>query len=107
MIQHCVLLSLKDPVNPAYLDKAMGLISGLVGKVPGLIDVCHGPNRDFENLSSKYQYGLLVTATGREALEAYGVHPDHVTASGFILQLCEGGIDGVFVADIECSPAQG
>lgn len=103
MLQHVVLLSLKEPDNPAVLETPMALISGLVGKVPGIVKVAHGPNLDLEHKSERYQYGLVVTVTEASVLADYQVHPDHQAAGKMLVDACAGGADGIFVADIACN----
>jgi hypothetical protein len=63
MLQHCVLLSLKDPDNLSALDEPMALISGLVDKLSGVLSVTHGPNLDLEGKSKPFQYGFIVTVS--------------------------------------------
>lgn len=102
MLQHVVLLSLKDPRDLSVLEEPMALITGLAGKVPGILKVAHGPNRDLERKSERYQYGLIVTVTGEDVLADYMVHPDHQAAGKMLVAACVGGADGIFVADIAC-----
>lgn len=79
----------------------MGLLQGLMAKVPGMLDFAHGPNRDFENLSPGYSYGFVITFADRTAHLAYERHPDHVAAGGMLVASSAGGINGIFVVDLE------
>jgi len=103
MLQHCVFLSLKEPENHGVLEEPMALISGLAGKLPGVLAVKHGPNLDLEGKSRPYHYGFIVTVTDASVLAEYGPHPDHQKAAALLVAACEGGVDGIFVADIACS----
>ena len=102
MLQHCVLLSLRDPDNLSALDEPMALISGLVDKLSGVLAVTHGPNLDLEGKSKPYQYGFIVTVSDKAVLADYAPHPDHQMAAAMLIAACEGGADGILVADIRC-----
>ena len=100
MLKHCVFLKVRaDAV--AGLPETMALLSGLVAKVPGMVDFAQGPNRDFEGLSVGYSHGFVITFTDRNAHLAYERHPDHGTAGGRLVAACQGGISGIMVVDLE------
>ena len=42
-------------------------------------------------------------AADREAHLAYHRHPDHEAAGARLVQLCEGGLDGIMVFDFDTS----
>lgn len=102
MLQHCVFLSLKCPQDIVSLQEPMALISRLVGTLPGVLSVTHGPNLDLEGKSRAYQYGFVVTVSDASVLSEYGSHPDHQKAAGMLVSACEGGSEGILVADIGC-----
>ena len=101
MLKHCVFLNLKSSVETEAVREAMMLLSGLVGEVAGMIDFVEGPNRDFEQRSEGYGHGFIVTFADRAAHLAYERHPDHVRGGGMLVDACQGGIEGIFVADLE------
>lgn len=101
MLKHCVFLNLKSSLETEAVREAMMLLSGLVGEVAGMIDFVEGPNRDFEQRSEGYGHGFIVTFADRAAHLAYERHPDHVRAGGILVDACQGGIEGIFVADLE------
>ncbi len=79
MVKHIILWSLKDEFNDAEKEaikaKAKEALEGLVGQVPGLLDlqlqtVCLE--------SSNVDMMLDSTLESAEALKAYAVHPQHV-----------------------------
>ncbi|WP_146587267.1 Dabb family protein [Puniceibacterium confluentis] len=107
MIRHIVLLNLPPEHDAAILLEALGLLDGLVAKVPGLLAFDHGPNHDFETKSQDYPYGFVVTFADRAAHLAYEAHPDHQRAGGLLVSLCSGGYDGIFVADLAVGDSPG
>ncbi len=105
MIKHCVFLSLADPNDPGVLVEPMRLLEGLVGTVPGVLYVTHGPNRDFENKTPAYQYGFVATFSDPAALRAYAEHPQHQQAGAMLIAACKNGYEGILVADLETGGA--
>lgn len=101
MLKHCVFLKLNSPSLLNTVQAATTLLAGLVGQVEGMIDFVEGPNHDFENLSVGYGHGFIVTFADREAHLAYERHPVHVQAGALLVSACRGGLDGIFVADLE------
>ncbi|MBL6946656.1 MAG: Dabb family protein, partial [Rhodospirillales bacterium] len=77
MIKHCVFLSLRVSDDFSALDEPMRLLNELVGKIPGMLDFSHGPNLDYENKTTSYQYGFVSTFLDRAAHLEYEGHLDH------------------------------
>jgi hypothetical protein len=100
MIQHIVLLDLAEGHDRARLAAAMAALESLVGRVPGLRAVHHGPNADYEAKSGRYGYGFVVTFDDRDAKLAYDSHPEHRAAGSELVALCRDGHAGIFVADL-------
>lgn len=101
MLYHLVLC---EPVDDAALDRieaACAILADLAPQIPGMVGFRHGPNRDFEGKSARYTHGFLCTFEDRAAHLAYERHPEHVRAGGMLVAACQGGADGIFVADLE------
>ena len=83
MVKHVILWQLKDELTAdekkvikAEMKEAL---EGLVGKVPGLLEV----KVQIEGLaSSNAEVMLDTTLTDEAALKGYAVHPDHVAVAG-------------------------
>lgn len=82
MVKHIILWQLKDELSEEEkkvikAEMKEGL-EGLVGKVPGLLEV----KVQTEGLaSSNAEVMLDTTLTDEEALKGYAVHPAHVTVA--------------------------
>ena len=100
MLKHCVFLKVR-PDAVAGLPQTMALLSGLLAKVPGMVDFAQGPNRDFEGLSVGWTHGFVIGFTDRNAHLTYERHPDHVAAGAALVASCQGGIAGIMVVDLE------
>lgn len=83
MVKHIILWTLKSELSDeekqqVKRDIKQGL-EGLVGKVPGLIDVTVHIDRRLD--SSNADIMLDSTLESAEALKGYATHPDHVAVA--------------------------
>lgn len=76
MVKHIILWKLKDECNTLAVKQAMKeQLEGLVGKVPGLIEM----KIQIDGLKSSNADVMLYSVLENEdALKGYAVHPDHV-----------------------------
>jgi hypothetical protein len=83
MVKHIILWTLNPELSEAEKTEVKAGIKegleGLVGKVPGLIDV--KVNVDGRLDSSNADVMLDSTLESAEALKGYAVHPDHVAVA--------------------------
>lgn len=99
MLYHLVMLEPEGPMDDILA--AMEILETLPAQIDGFTEFRHGPNRDFEKKSEKYNYGFLCAFSDKAALDAYVVHPDHQRAGGMLVASCKNGADGIFVVDLE------
>ena len=96
MIQHIVLLNLREGYDAADLSDVM---AGL-----GALDMDgfeHGPNRDFEAKSPNHPYGFMCTFADADALARYADDPAHHLLGNRLVAMCNGGGDGILVMDLD------
>ena len=76
MVKHIILWKLKDECNTPTVKQAMKeQLEGLVGKVPGLIEM----KIQIDGLKSSNADVMLYSVLENEdALKGYAVHPQHV-----------------------------
>lgn len=84
MVKHVILWTLKDEFSESekkQIKKEMKEeLEGLVGKVPGLIDMKIYTNG--LETSKNAEVMLDSTLESFEALKAYAIHPEHVKVAG-------------------------
>ena len=87
MVVHIVMFAFKQENKAENIQKAKGMLEGLVGKVPSLLSMEVGV--DF--MQSERSFDLVLTSTfaDREALSAYAVHPAHLDVVNFIKEAAE------------------
>jgi hypothetical protein len=99
MLIHTVLIAPASSEAEADIHAAFMILADL--DVDGMLEIHHGPNRDYEGKSERYQYGFTVFFRDREAHLAYERHPEHQRAGGMLVASAAGGHDGIFVFDLE------
>ena len=79
MVKHIILWKLKDECNTTEVKEGIkNSLEGLLGKVPGLIEI----KVEIKGLeSSNADVMLYSVLESEEALKGYAVHPDHVYAA--------------------------
>ena len=101
MILHCVFLRFRPDVSER--DK-LGLYAGIAAlkdRVPGMLDVQAGPNVSPEGLDKGFSEGFVVTFVDAAARDRYLADEEHGKVGARIVAATEGGVDGVFVFDLQ------
>ncbi len=86
MIKHIVIWRLKEraegSTKPENAAKAKKLLEGLNGKIPGLLHLEVGI--DFAHTESSADLALYSEFDGKQSLEQYRIHPEHLRVAEFI-----------------------
>ncbi len=77
MIEHIVLLKLKDGVSSEQTQKMMDGLNKLKEAIPGMIGVSGGYNNSPEGKSSGFNFGFLVRFKDVASRDGYIPHPEH------------------------------
>lgn len=101
MIKHCVFVNFRSEISSEARKDIFAKLSELVEEIDGMIDFAAGPNRDFEKKSQDFSDGLVASFADAAALATYADHPKHVELARALVAMCEGGMDGILVFDIE------
>ncbi len=104
MIRHCVMLRLLPDTDSNDLDRVMLDLAELVTRLDGCSGFVAGPNRDFEDKSPDFPYGFTLDAADADALARYAGNPEHQALGARLVQMCQGGGDGIVVFDIQVGP---
>ena len=102
MLRHIVLVKFRSEVLAAEIDAALDQVAALREKIDGIVAVSVGANISPEALEKGFRHGFVVDFTDEAARNAYLTHPDHVAVGGKLVELAEGGIDGILVFDYNC-----
>lgn len=103
MIQHCVFCKIDAGVPASRLAAVMADLMALQDQIAGITRAQHGPNLDLELMSQGFTHGFTMDFESRAALLAYHDHPAHRAAGGQLVDICEGGVQGIMVFDLDFS----
>ena len=81
MVEHLVLLKLKDGVTPDQKQAILDGLRGLQGKLPGIVSITGGDNNSPEGKSHGFNWCFKITFEELAARDAYLPHPDHKAVS--------------------------
>ena len=71
---------------------------GMVGKIPGLISIEHGPYQSDEGLNDGFTHGFIMTFDTAESRDKYLPHPEHER----VRQIVVSCLERVVVFDFAC-----
>ncbi len=101
MIHHCVFCKIPEDVDPEERDAVMAGLAALGSEIDGMVSFDAGPNRDYEGRSAGFSHGFVAVFRDRQSLYTYDAHPMHKSYGRRLVDLCDGGVDGLMVFDIE------
>ena len=101
MILHCVFLKFRPEITAEHKAALYADIAALRFAISGMINVSAGANMSPEGLDRGYADGFVVTFEDAAARDRYLVDPAHKEVGGRIVAATEGGVDGVFVYDLQ------
>lgn len=77
MVRHYGVFKFNPEVTNAQIDECFAAMKGMVGQIPGLQDVEHGPYQSPEGLNEDFTHGFVMTFDSPESRDAYLPHPVH------------------------------
>ena len=101
MIKHCVFLNFKSEISESDQFDVFEGLSNLKNQVEGLNDFEYGNNLDFEQKSTDYNSGFIVSFESHKSLLEYNEHPEHALLGSKLISMCKKGHQGIIVFDIE------
>jgi len=101
MIHHIVMLDLQKEHDCNERAAIMLGLDALRVNLAGFESFAHGPNRDFEKLSPDCTYVFICCFSDETALRRYLGDPAHQALGQRLIALCEGGLAGLRVVDMQ------
>jgi hypothetical protein len=100
MIRHIVLVRFAATTSDADKIAVLAELAGLQAHLPGMRAFAAGPNRSPEGLARGFTHAFTIDFASEADRDAYLVHPAHQAAGARLVNLLEGGRDGLAVVDI-------
>ena len=98
MIEHVVLLKLKEGVTEEQTRKMLDGLVKLKEVVPGMMEVSGGYNNSPEDKDGGFTYGFIVRFRDAAARDGYVPHPEHQKLAKTLVRPL---VDDVLVFDYE------
>ena len=76
-VKHFGMFEFKDGTSDKVVEKCFAALRGMVGHIPGLLDVINGPYESAEGLNDGFTHGFIMTFDCAESRDAYLPHPVH------------------------------
>lgn len=102
MIRHCVFVRFRPEISAEEKTSIFAEIAALKSRLPGLVATYRGSNVSPEvGMDKGYSEGFIVDFADAAARDAYLADPEHQKTGAKIVAAAQGGIDGIFVYDLE------
>ena len=77
MVRHFGVFQFKEGVSEELISECFSAMKGMIGRIPGLLDMEHGPYDSDEGLDDGFTHGFIMTFDTLESRDAYLPHPIH------------------------------
>ena len=101
MVRHFGMFQFKEGVTSAQIDTCFREMKGMVGQIPGLLEMEHGPYDSPEGLNDGFTHGFIMSFDSAANRDAYLPHPEHRKVGSMVVDALDGGIEGLAVIDWE------
>jgi hypothetical protein len=85
MVRHIAILEFKPEITQQQIDHCFAELTGMVGKIPGLLGMEHGPYESDEGLNDGFTHGFIMSFDSPESRDAYLPHPEHERVKGIVV----------------------
>jgi hypothetical protein len=85
MIRHFGMFQFHPEITAEEIDACFTHMRGMVGEIPGLLAVEHGPYDSPEGLSDGFTHGFVMTFDTAAHRDAYLPHPVHERVKDFVV----------------------
>lgn len=89
MVRHFGVFQFKPEITPEQIDNCFAELRGMVGKIPGLLDIEHGPYQSDEGHNENFTHGFIMTFDTLESRDAYLPHPVHEAVKDVVVPCLE------------------
>lgn len=87
--RHYGMFQFKEGVSEDQISNSFNTMMEMVGKIPGLLGMEHGPYDSSEGLNDGFTHGFIMTFDSPESREAYLPHPIHEEVKDIVVPLLE------------------
>jgi Stress responsive A/B Barrel Domain len=77
MTRHYGMFQFHPEITPEQIDECFTEMRGMIGKIPGLLAMEHGPYDSPEGLNDGFTHGFIMSFDSAASRDAYLPHPEH------------------------------
>lgn len=88
-VKHFGVFQFKKEITAAQINNCFAEMHAMVGKIPGLLDMIHGPYDSPEGLNDGFTHGFIMTFESPEARNRYLPHPEHERVKDIVIPCLE------------------
>ena len=96
-IKHYGVFEFKPGTSEEKIELCFTEMMGMVGKIPGLLDMNYGPYQSDEGLNDGFTHGFIMTFDSAASRDAYLPHPEHERVKEIVVP----NLERVIVFDFE------
>ncbi len=89
MVRHFGMFQFKDGISDRQINECFSEMKGMIGKIPGLLEMEHGPYESAEGLNDGFTHGFIMTFDSAANRDAYLPHPEHERVKGIVVPKLE------------------
>ncbi len=89
MVRHYGMFQFKEGITSAQIDTCFREMKGMVGQIPGLLDMEHGPYESSEGLNDSFTHGFIMSFDTAASRDAYLPHPEHERVRDIVVPCLE------------------
>jgi len=84
-VKHYGCFQFKEGTSDEQIKICFEALAGMVGKIPGLLEVNHGPYDSAEGLNDGFTHGFIMTFSSPQARDEYLPHPAHEAVKDIVV----------------------
>lgn len=89
MTRHFGMFQFKEGISDVQIAECFNTMKGMIGKIPGFLEMEYGPYDSTEGLNDGYTHGFIMTFESPEARETYLPHPIHEAVKDLVIPRLE------------------
>lgn len=89
MTRHYGVFKFHPHITQEKIDECFATMVDMVGKIPGLLSMEHGPYKSPEGMNEDFTHGFIMTFDSPESRDAYLPHPVHEHAKDVVVPCLE------------------
>ena len=97
-VKHFGVFEFRPEISAEQINSCFTALCSMVGRIPGLLEIIHGPYNSAEGLNDGFSHGFIMTFESPQARDAYLPHPEHERVKQIVVPC----LKRVVVFDFDC-----